>query len=205
MFTGIVEEVGEVLSLTSAGEAARLIVRGPAVVADVGVGESIAVDGCCLTVVAHDDDTFTADVVPESLARTALGELVPGAPVNLERAMTVGGRLGGHIVQGHVDGVGTVLDRTAGDRCEVVRIAVPRDLSPYLAVKGSVTVDGTSLTVIDTDDTEPSFTVALIPTTLTATTLGRLRVGTPVNLELDILAKYVERLLARTVATKECP
>jgi riboflavin synthase len=195
MFTGIVEQVGVVVALEAAGDGGRLTVRGSRVVADASPGDSIAVNGCCLTVVEHDDSTFTADVMRESLDRTSLGRLQPGSPVNLERAVRPDGRLGGHLVQGHVDGIGTVVERQPGDRWEVVRIELAADLARYVAPKGSITVDGTSLTVVDVHDDPAWFTVALIPTTLAATTLGVVAVGDLVNLEVDVIAKYVERLL----------
>ncbi|MGH3483419.1 MAG: riboflavin synthase [Nocardioidaceae bacterium] len=195
MFTGIVEEVGSVIALDESGDGALLTVRGPRVVADAAHGDSIAVSGCCLTVTDHDDETFTVDVMRESLDRTALGRLRPGSRVNLERAVRADTRLGGHLVQGHVDGAGRIAERTPGDRWEVVRIELSPDLVRYVAPKGSIAVDGTSLTVVDVHDDPAWFTVALIPTTLEATTLGDAAVGTPVNLEVDVLAKYVERLL----------
>jgi riboflavin synthase len=196
MFTGIVEELGEVVALHDMGDAVRLRIRGPLVVSDAAAGDSIAVDGCCLTVVEHDREHFSADVMRESLVRTTLRDLKPGAAVNLERAVRADTRLGGHLVQGHVDGTGTVLAREASEHWEVVRVGVPAELVRYLAPKGSITVDGTSLTVVDVVDAEPSFTVSLIPTTLAATTLGCRQVGDRVNLEVDVLAKYVERLMA---------
>lgn len=199
MFTGIVEELGEVLGTESGPSSARLTVRGPVVTADARHGDSIAVNGVCLTVTDQPaPDAFTADVMLETLERTTLGGLRPGDPVNLERAVPAGARLGGHVVQGHVDGVGRVLARTPGDRWETVRIEVPAALARYVAEKGSVAVDGTSLTVAavhDGDPAGPSFSVGLIPTTLAATTLGRAAPGTRVNLEVDVIAKYVERLL----------
>jgi riboflavin synthase len=199
MFTGIVEELGEVVRLELGEESARIMVRGPLVVQDAGPGSSIAVNGCCLTVVDLDVEggTFGADVMLETLRRTSLAGLAAGAMVNLERPVPAGGRLGGHVVQGHVDGTGTVLERTPGDRWELVRIGLPADLARYVVEKGSIAVDGISLTVtaVDTD----SFTVSLIPETLTRTTLGRRSPGEPVNLEVDVLAKYVERLIATAV------
>ena len=195
MFTGIVEELGSVVDLTPDGEGgARLGVRGPVVTDGVAHGDSIAISGVCLTVTASADDTFTVDVMAETLSRTSLGSLAPGDPVNLERALPASGRFGGHIVQGHVDGVGHVVDRVPGGHWETVRFAVPAPLSRYLAAKGSVAVDGVSLTVIEAGD--ESFTVGLIPTTLAATTLGRAAGGTVVNLEMDVVAKYLERLVA---------
>ncbi|UYM05236.1 riboflavin synthase [Solicola gregarius] len=200
MFTGIVEELGTVERLTDQGDAVRLTVRGPLVTSDIGHGESIAVNGCCLTVVDRDGETFTADVMRETLARTSLADLSAGDRVNLERAMAAGARFGGHIVQGHVDGTGRIAERSPSEHWEIVRIELPADLAKYVVEKGSVTVDGTSLTVVGIRDDEPAFTVSLIPETLRATTLGTKRVGDTVNLEVDVLAKYVERLLAHKEA-----
>jgi riboflavin synthase len=194
MFTGIVEELGEVVSIEPGGDFVRLVVRGPLVVSDAGHGDSIAVNGCCLTVTERDESTFAVDVMAETLDKTSIGSLRPGSPVNLERALPAQGRLGGHIVQGHVDGTGAILERTPSEHWEVVRIAVPSPLARYVAAKGSITVDGVSLTVVSVDDAEGSFTVSLIPTTLTETTLGTAEVGSTVNLEVDVIAKYVERL-----------
>jgi riboflavin synthase len=194
MFTGIVEELGEVVSIEPGGDFVRLVVRGPLVVSDAGHGDSIAVNGCCLTVTERDESTFAVDVMAETLDKTSIGSLRPGSPVNLERALPAQGRLGGHIVQGHVDGTGTILERTPSEHWEMLRIAVPSPLARYVAAKGSITVDGVSLTVVSVDDAEGSFTVSLIPTTLTETTLGTAEVGSTVNLEVDVIAKYVERL-----------
>ncbi len=194
MFTGIVEELGTVVAIEDLGSDARLRVRGRLVTSDAHLGDSIAVDGVCLTVSElPGDGTFAADVMPESLRRTALRALVPGASVNLERALAVGGRYGGHVVQGHVDGVGTILRRDPGERWDEVEVAVPAPLARYVAEKGSIAVSGVSLTVTHVGD--ESFGVSLIPTTLEHTTLGGLAVGSPVNLEVDVLAKYAERLL----------
>ena len=193
MFTGIVEELGHVVSLAHGPDSAVVKIRGPLVTADAAPGASIAVNGICLTVVELDADSFCVDVMAETLRRTCLGELTPGSPVNLERALAVGDRLGGHIVQGHVDGTGTILARQPGDRWEVVTISLPGELARYVVEKGSITVDGVSLTIAGLDDA--SFQVSLIPTTLALTTLGTKQVGEPVNLEVDVLAKYVERLL----------
>ncbi len=193
MFTGIVEELGEVVDLQLDAESARIRVRGPIVTADASPGASIAVNGICLTVVTCDSDTFTADVMLETLRRTSLAGLVAGTRVNLERPVPVTGRLGGHVVQGHVDDVGTVLERLPGQRWEVVRVGLPSELERYVVHKGSVTVDGVSLTVASL--APGSFTVSLIPETLERTTLGRRAVGERVNLEVDVLAKYVERLV----------
>ncbi len=204
MFTGIVEELGEVVGLESGAESARITVRGPVVTSDATHGASIAVNGICLTVVERGEGTFTADVMLETLRRTSLAGLRPGTPVNLERPMRADGRFGGHVVQGHVDGTGTVVERVPGDGWEVVRIAVPAELARYVVEKGSVAVDGVSLTVASVEDGTPlpdratatTFTVSLIPETLARTTLGRRAVGEVVNLEVDVLAKYVERMLA---------
>jgi riboflavin synthase len=193
MFTGIVEELGTLASVIDLGDAARLSVRGPLVTADARHGDSIAVNGVCLTVVDVDAGSFTADVMKETLDRSALGTLRPGDPVNLERAATLSTRMGGHLVQGHVDGVGTVTDREPADHWEVVRVALPPGLSRYVVEKGSITIDGISLTVTSVDEHELS--VSLIPATLKLTTLGSKPVGAPVNLEVDVVAKYVEKLL----------
>ena len=190
MFTGIVEELGEVVEV-AAGPVARLTVRGPLVSGDARPGDSIAVNGVCLTVVDVAGGTFAVDVVAETLARSSLAAVAAGDPVNLERAATPATRLGGHLVQGHVDGTGTLLARSPGGE---VRIGLPAGLSRYLVEKGSITVDGVSLTVVEAG--ADSFTVALIPTTLAVTTLGRTPVGGRVNLEVDVVAKYVERLLS---------
>jgi riboflavin synthase len=198
MFTGIVEELGEVAALDRGADSARLQVRGPLVTADASHGASIAVNGVCLTVVEHDADGFTVDVMAETLVRTTLGSLTPGDPVNLERAMAASSRFGGHIVQGHVDATATILERSPGERWEVVRLSLPAPLGRYVVEKGSITVDGVSLTVSAVD--EHSFSVSLIPTTLDLTTLGHKGVGATVNLEVDVLAKYVERLLTRSAA-----
>lgn len=194
MFTGIVEELGEVTEVKDLGDSSRLRLRGPLVTEDSSHGDSIAVNGVCLTVVDCENGEFTADVMAESLDRTSLGALAPGSPVNLERAMALGGRLGGHLVQGHVDGTGTVIERTPAEHWEWVRISLPTTLARYVVEKGSITVDGISLTVASVADGH--FTVSLIPTTLKLTTLGDKQPGAPVNLEVDILGKYVERLLA---------
>jgi riboflavin synthase len=193
VFTGIVEELGEVTGLADLGDSVRLTVRGPLVVDGAGHGDSIAVNGVCLTVVDADGEAFTADVMRETLDRSALGALATGAPVNLERPMRLDGRLGGHLVQGHVDGTGEILERSPSEHWEVVRVSLPPDLARYVVHKGSITVDGVSLTVASVAD--DSFTVSLIPTTLELTTLGRKQPGDPVNLEVDVVAKYVESLM----------
>jgi riboflavin synthase len=188
-----VEELGEVVRLDWHGEGAVLGVRGPTVTGDARHGDSISVSGVCLTVTSVDGDVFFADVMKETFDRSALGSVGLGEPVNLERAATPSTHLGGHIVQGHVDGVGTVLSRVPGDRWDDVRIALPPDLNRYVVEKGSICVDGISLTVVSVDD--ESFAVSLIPTTLELTTLGHKDVGALVNLEVDVIAKYVEKLV----------
>jgi riboflavin synthase len=198
MFTGIVEELGEITSRDVLADAARLTIRGPVVTADAGHGDSIAVNGVCLTVAELlPDGQFTADVMAESLNRSNLGKLQVGSRVNLERAAAVNSRLGGHIVQGHVDGTGQVVAREPSENWEVVRIEIPASVARYVVEKGSITVDGISLTVSGLG-AEPRdwFEVSLIPTTRELTTLGRAPVGTQVNLEVDVIAKYVERLLS---------
>lgn len=198
MFTGIVEELGELVSRDELTDAARLVIQGPVVTSDARHGDSIAVNGVCLTVVeVLPGGRFSADVMHETLQRSSLDKLAPGSRVNLERAASVGSRLGGHIVQGHVDGTGTVVARTPAQHWEVVRIALPRELARYVVHKGSITVDGISLTVAGLGcDPDDFFEVSLIPTTLELTTLGRAPVGTRLNLEVDVIAKYVERLVA---------
>ena len=194
MFTGIVEELGVVVAVEPlADQAARVSIRGPLVVAGAGPGDSIAVDGVCLTVAERTEQVFTADVMAETLRRTTLGGLAPGRPVNLERPVTLATRLGGHLVQGHVDGVGVIEARTPSEHWEVVEISLPESLSRYVVGKGSIAVDGVSLTVVEAAGGR--FTVSLIPTTLAATTLGGKRVGDLVNLEVDVIAKYVESLM----------
>lgn len=194
MFTGIVEELGQIVDTEDLGDSARLTISGPLVTGDARHGDSIAVNGVCLTVVdVLPEGRFTADVMAETLNRSSLAALSTGSPVNLERAAAVNSRLGGHIVQGHVDGTGEVISRTPSQHWEVVRIGLPPALSRYVVEKGSITVDGVSLTVSAVDDNW--FEVSLIPTTLALTTLGAARPGTPVNLEADVIAKYVERLL----------
>ena len=197
MFTGIVEEIGEVIVVREDADVVLFTVRGRTVTTDARHGDSIAVNGVCLTVVdpgGSTDGTFTVELVPETLKRSSLGAVVPGTRVNLERAVPVGGRLGGHIVQGHVDGVATLLSRTPGERTDELRFSLAPDLARYVVEKGSITVDGVSLTVAAV--TSDTFTVALIPTTLSHTTLGIRQPGDTVNLEVDVVAKYVERLTA---------
>ena len=203
MFTGIVEEVGTLVVREDDGDSAVLRIRARKAVDGVALGDSIAVNGVCLTVTGVEPDggpdgtaVWSTDVMAETLRRSSLGAVGSGERVNLERAVTVQTRLGGHLVHGHVDGVGTVVSRTPGEHWEVVRIAVPAGLARYVVEKGSITVDGVSLTVSAlADDPEPWFEVSLIPTTLRETTLGERAAGDPVNLEVDVIAKYVERLL----------
>jgi len=197
MFTGIVEELGELVSRDELTDAARLVIQGPTVASDARHGDSIAVNGVCLTVVeVLPGGRFSADVMRETLERSSLGSLQVGGAVNLERAAALGSRLGGHIVQGHVDGTGRVVARTPAQHWEVVRVALPAALARYVVEKGSITVDGVSLTVAGLGcDPDHYFEVSLIPTTLELTTLGRAPVGTLVNLEVDVIAKYVERLV----------
>ncbi|AQA05671.1 riboflavin synthase [Mycobacterium sp. MS1601] len=197
MFTGIVEELGEIVGKEDLSDAARFVIRGPVVTSDAGHGDSIAVNGVCLTVVeVLPGGEFSADVMAETLNRSSLAQVNVGSRVNLERAAAVNSRLGGHIVQGHVDGTGTVVSRSPSEHWEVVRIALPDTLTRYVVEKGSITVDGISLTVsaLGAD----WFEVSLIPTTRELTTLGTAPVGAQVNLEVDVIAKYVERLMDRT-------
>jgi riboflavin synthase len=204
MFTGIIEELGRIERVERSADAARLTIRGPLVVDGVGHGDSIAVSGVCLTVVASTPTTFTADVMAETLDRSTLDGTSEGAAVNLERAALVGDRLGGHIVQGHIDGTSTVLAVTPGEAWRVVRFSLTPELAPLVTGKGSIAVDGVSLTVSaisPADEPEQWFEVSLIPETLIATTLGQLVVGDAVNIETDILARHVERMLALARAT----
>lgn len=203
MFTGLIEEIGEIVAVAPLGDSLRLTVKGPKVTEDAGHGDSIQVSGVCLTVIEQGQDTdgagtFTADVMAQSIHMSTLGALQPGDRVNLERAARVDSRLGGHIVQGHVDGTATLVSTTPGDAWRVLRFALPRELAPLLVDKGSVTLSGVSLTISnisgETED-EPWFEVSLIPETLSATTLGLLEPGDRVNLETDILARHVARML----------
>jgi riboflavin synthase len=207
VFTGIVEEVGTLVVREDQSDAAVLRIRADRVLADVALGDSIAVNGVCLTVTGVEDGVWSTDVMAETLSRSSLGTVTPGASVNLERAVTPHTRLGGHMMQGHVDGIGAIVGRVPGEHWEVVRIALPVDLARYVVEKGSIAVDGVSLTVsavsdigaggegADAASPEPWFEVSLIPTTLRETTLGTRAPGEPVNLEVDVIAKYVERLL----------
>ena len=208
MFTGIVEELGRVVRLETVEDCARLTVEAPTVTQDASLGDSISVNGCCLTVAAMHGNTFTADLMAETLTRTTLGSQAPGDPVNLERALRATDRLGGHIVQGHVDTTAEVLGRHHGEHWDLLRVGLPREIARYVAVKGSVALDGVSLTVVDVEDAQhnapdasptpgagASLSVGLIPETLRRTTLGTRRPGERVNLEVDVMAKYAERLL----------
>ena len=199
MFTGIVEELGTVEAIEEQADAMRLTVRGPVVVSDARPGDSIAVNGVCLTVVDVAEDTFTVDVMKISLDTSALSALTAGSPVNLERAVRAESRLGGHVMQGHVDGIGTILTRSQSEHWEIVEVAIPAELARYVVEKGSLAIDGVSLTVAaltDSPDGGAVVTVGLIPTTLGLTTLGHKAPGEPVNLEVDVLGKYVQRILA---------
>ena len=193
MFTGLVEDLGTVAALDATADGVRLTV-GTRPAGDLAPGDSIAVNGVCLTAVDVAPDAFTADVMQETLRRSSLGEVAPGRPVNLELALRVSARLGGHIMQGHVDGLGTVRDIRDDGFARWVTVAAPADLLRYVVEKGSIAVDGISLTVAAVD--EESFSVSLIPETLARTTLGEARPGAPVNLEVDVIAKYAEKLLA---------
>lgn len=193
MFTGIVEELGEIVAIDPQGDSVALAIRGPLVTEDAVHGASIAVNGVCLTVVDVKDGVFTADAIKETLDKSSLGALEPGSKVNLERPVRLSDRLGGHLVQGHVDGVGAIVSREPGERWDVVTVSLPPDLSRYLVNKGSITIDGISLTVVEAGTDR--FSVALIPTTLALTTLGHKKPGDPVNLEVDVVAKYVERMM----------
>ena len=216
MFTGIVEELGRVVRLETVEDSARLTVEAPAVTQDVSLGDSVSVNGCCLTVAAVHRNTFTADLMAETLTRTTLGSQAPGDPVNLERALRATDRLGGHIVQGHVDATAEVLDRSHGEHWDLLRVGLPQEIARYVAVKGSVALDGVSLTVVDVEDAQrdapdasptpgagASLSVGLIPETLRRTTLGTRRPGERVNLEVDVMAKYAERLLGARLSEED--
>ena len=216
MFTGIVEELGRVVRLETVEDSARLTVEAPTVTQDVSLGDSVSVNGCCLTVAAVHGSTFTADLMAETLTRTTLGSRAPGDPVNLERALRATDRLGGHIVQGHVDATAEVLDRSHGEHWDLLRVGLPREIARYVAVKGSVALDGVSLTVVDVEDAQhdapdasptpgagASLSVGLIPETLRRTTLGTRRPGERVNLEVDVMAKYAERLLGARLGEED--
>ena len=193
MFTGIVEELGKVKAIEVLPDAIRLTIEGPLVVSDVSRGDSISVSGACLTAVEHDATSFTADVMQETLKLTSLDGIKVGDPVNLERAMTAATRFGGHVVLGHVDGVGEVISREPSDNWEWVRISVPKELMKYVVLKGSITLDGISLTVNEMGDDWVG--LSLIPETLAVTTLGSKQPGAKVNVEVDVMAKHIERLM----------
>ena len=216
MFTGIVEELGRVVRLETIEDCARLTVEAPTVTQDVNLGDSVSVNGCCLTVTAVHGSTFTADLMAETLTRTTLGSQAPGDPVNLERALRATDRLGGHIVQGHVDATAEVLNRSHGEHWDLLRVGLPQEIARYVAVKGSVALDGVSLTVVDVEDAQhnapdasptpgagASLSVGLIPETLRRTTLGTRRPGERVNLEVDVMAKYAERLLGARLGEED--
>jgi riboflavin synthase len=193
LFTGLVEERGTVVRIDELSDSVRMTVSGPLVTSDARHGDSIAVNGVCLTVVGQETDSFTADVMRETLSRSSLGALTAGDAVNLERAARLDARIGGHLVQGHVDGTAEVLSISPSDNWTLVRFSLPNELARYVVEKGSITVDGVSLTVVEAGD--DYFSVSLIPETLSATTLGSRAVGDLVNLEVDAIAKYVERLM----------
>ncbi len=193
MFTGIIEELGRVVHVDSLGDSVRMTIHGPVVTSDANIGDSISVNGVCLTVTTLEEGAFTADVMLETLNRTTLGHLADSSPVNLERPVTLATRLGGHMVQGHVDGVAEIVARDHSENWDVVTIKPPVELLKYIVEKGSITVDGTSLTVASVDDAQ--FTVSLILETLANTTLGIRQIGDEVNLEVDVMAKYVEKLM----------
>jgi riboflavin synthase len=208
MFTGIIEELGEVVNFVAEGDAARLTVRGPLAVSDAGHGDSISVSGVCLTVVEQGPDWFTADVMAETIRMSTLQSLAPGSRVNLERAAQVGDRLGGHIVQGHIDGTARVLGITEGSAWRVVRFSLDSAHAPLVVGKGSIAIDGVSLTVSavsDADEPDAWFEVSLIPETLAVTTLGFKQVGDSANIETDILARHVARIAAFAAPTPETP
>ena len=193
MFTGIIEELGRVAKIESQPDAVRLTIEGPLVVSDLHRGDSISVSGTCLTAIEFDDKGFTADVMQETLNRTSLQAIKVGDPVNLERAMTAATRFGGHVVQGHVDGVGHIVGREPSENWEWVRVSIPADLMKYVVLKGSITIDGVSLTINEVGENQIG--LSLIPETLRLTTLGSKQAGDPVNVEADVMAKHIERLL----------
>lgn len=193
MFTGIIEELGVVKSIEKQNDALRITVEGPLVVSDIKRGDSIAVSGTCLTAVEHDSASFTADVMLETLKRTSLDGIKVGDSVNLERAMTAATRFGGHVVQGHVDGVGEIISREPSENWEWLRVRIPAELMKYVVLKGSITIDGVSLTVNEAGD--DFIGLSLIPETLEKTTLGSKAIGAKVNIEADVMAKHIERLL----------
>ena len=203
MFTGIIETTGSVLSINPTSDSSRITFSAPVVLSDAAIGASIAVNGVCLTVTEFDSDNFSADLMHETLKRSSLGNLTPGDRVNIERAMPLSGRLGGHIVQGHVDAIATVRSIEPSEDWTLITCDLPTSIARYVVEKGSITVSGVSLTVVqvsEATETAPWFSVSLIPTTLRDTTLGTISVGDHVNLEVDALAKYVERIVAFTPA-----
>ena len=193
MFTGIIEELGRVKAIEHQSDAVRLTIEGPLVTSDAHRGDSIAVCGTCLTVIEFGNGEFTADVMKETLDKTSLSTIKVGDPVNLERAMTAETRFGGHVVQGHVDGVGEIISREPSENWEWLRIRIPRELMKYVVYKGSITLDGVSLTVNEVGDDFVG--LSLIPETLAVTTLGSKAIGEKVNVEADVMAKHIERLL----------
>ncbi len=198
MFTGIIEELGTVTAVVDQGDAIRLTVRAKTVLSGTRLGVSISVNGCCLTVADIEGDTWTADLMQETLDKTSLAGVLPGDWVNLERAVTADTRLGGHLVQGHVDGVGTILHRSPSEHWDVVEVSLPPELARYVVPKGAICVDGVSLTVVEVGD--ESFSVSLIPETLSRTTLGIRQPGDRVNLETDVVARHVEKLMPHYVS-----
>lgn len=208
MFTGIIEEIGAITAIEPSGDGVRLSVRAPLAISDASHGDSISVNGVCLTVVASDESSFTADVMRQTLDMSTLADFAPGRPVNIERATAVGTRLGGHVVQGHVDGTGVILEVRPGERWRVVRVGVPESLAPLVVDKGSIAIDGVSLTISAVSDpgaAEQWLEVSLIPETLEATTLADRKPGDTVNLETDILARHVQRMLAFTATPPSTP
>lgn len=201
MFTGIVEELGTIEAVEDLADAYSIAIRAEVCLADTRPGDSIAVNGCCLTVVELESGRWTADVMRETIRRTSLASARPGDPVNLERAVRADQRLGGHLVQGHVDAVGQIRSRIPSDHWDLVEVQLPAELAGFVVEKGSITVDGVSLTVVDVG--ADWFSVSLIPETLTRTTLGRRQVGDPVNLEVDVIAKYVAKAVAPLLAARE--
>ena len=201
MFTGIVEELGTIEAVEDLADAYSIGIRAEVCLADTRPGDSIAVNGCCLTVVELESGRWTADVMRETIRRTSLASARPGDPVNLERAVRADQRLGGHLVQGHVDAVGQIRSRIPSEHWDLVEVQLPAELAGFVVEKGSITVDGVSLTVVDVG--ADWFSVSLIPETLTRTTLGRRQVGDPVNLEVDVIAKYVAKAVAPLLAARE--
>lgn len=195
MFTGLIEETGSVEGLERLGQSARLTLRAPFVAADIAIGDSLAINGCCLTVTTREDEVLTFDLLEETLRRTNLGDLQPGQRVNLERALAAGARMGGHFVQGHVDTTASVLDFSPHGQDHRLEVQIPPDQARYTVMKGSIALNGVSLTIAELTDS--SLVVWLIPHTLAMTNLGDLQPGRAVNVEFDLLAKYVERMLDR--------